>query len=143
MIIYESTKKGFLDSVLNDTLADEIAETYRKKIGKPNEKELSAWTDSMLYMEKVLNTDGIPDNAGVAIEFKIPLTSKRVDFLISGEDGNNHSVVVVIERKRWDQIEKVDGKDGIIKTILGKGWYETTHPSYQAWSYQCLIWDFN
>ena len=143
MIIYESTKRGFLESVLNDTLAEEIAETYRKKIGKPHDKELSAWTDSMLYMEKVLHTNEIPDDAGVAIEFRIPSTCKRVDFLISGEDGNNNSVVVIVELKRWDQIEKVDGKDGIVRTVLGRGWHDTTHPSYQAWSYQCLIRDFN
>ena len=46
MIIYESTKAGFLDSVLNDTLADEITRIYRDKIGKPNKKEISAWNDS-------------------------------------------------------------------------------------------------
>jgi hypothetical protein len=80
MIIYESTKQGFLVSVLKDTLADEIAANYRKRIGRPIEKEYTAWIDSMLYLEKVLHTDEIPDNAGVAIEFRIPSTTKRVNF---------------------------------------------------------------
>jgi DUF2075 family protein len=143
MIIYESTKKGFLDSVFNDTLAKEVEDNYRKRIGKPNIKELSAWTDSMLYMEKVLHTDTIPDNAGVAIEFRIPSTNKRVDFLISGSDSQNRSVVVIIELKRWDRVEKVDRKDGIIKTNYSGSLVETYHPSYQVWSYYCLIRDFN
>lgn len=59
MIFYESTKAGFLDSVLNDTLAMVITKVYKEKIGKPNEKEISAWNDSMQYMYKVLSTDEI------------------------------------------------------------------------------------
>lgn len=142
MLIYESTKQGFLDSVLNDRIAAEITEQYREKIGKPNEKEISSWNDSMQYMFKVLSCDDIPDNAGVAIEFRIPSTSKRVDFLISGSDGNN-SVVIVIELKRWNEVELIEGKDGLISTPLGRGWHDTVHPSYQAWSYKHLLRDFN
>ncbi len=143
MLIYQSTKQGFLDSVLNDTIASEISEIYKKKIGKPNEKELSAWNDSMQYMFKVLSTDDIPGNAGIAIEFRIPSTSKRVDFLISGSDEDNRSVVIVIELKRWSEVELIEGKDGLISTPLGKGWHSTVHPSYQAWSYMHLLRDFN
>lgn len=143
MLIYESTKQGFLDSVLNDTIAEEISEIYKQKIGKPYEKELSAWNDSMQYMYKVLSTDDIPGNAGIAIEFRIPSTSKRVDFLISGSDEDNRSVVIVIELKRWDEVELIEGKDGLISTPLGKGWHSTVHPSYQAWSYMHLLRDFN
>lgn len=40
----------------------------------------------MQYMYRVLSDQEIPNDAGVAIEFKIPHTSKRVDFLISGSD---------------------------------------------------------
>jgi hypothetical protein len=142
MIIYESTKAGFLDSVMNDTIAKEVTKIYKERIGKPNEKEISSWNDSMQYMFKVLSSDDIPDNAGVAIEFKIPSTSKRIDFLISGTDDDNRSVVLVIELKRWSEVELVEGKDGLISTPLGRGWHNTVHPSYQAWSYKHLLEDF-
>jgi len=144
LIIYEATKAEFVDSVLNDRIDVEISESYQARIGKPNPKEFSAWSDSMQYMFKVLCTQDIPDDAGVAIEYRIPSTSKRVDFLISGIDDSNQSVVIVIELKRWAIVEKVEGKDGIVKTRLGPGrLHETTHPSYQAWTYQNLIEDFN
>lgn len=46
--------------------------------------EFRAWENSMEYMYKVLNDQDIPSDAGIAIEYNIPQTSKRVDFLISG-----------------------------------------------------------
>ena len=42
----------------------------------------------MLRMRGVLADNEIPDNAGVAIEFNIPHTSNRIDFLLSGYDKN-------------------------------------------------------
>jgi len=143
MLVYESTKECFLTSVLNDTIDDEIYAIYQQKIGKTKKSEISSWRDSMQYMSKVLQTDDIPNNCGVAIEFRIPFTNKRVDFIITGKSEDNLTSIIIVELKRWDQVEKVEGKDGIVKTPLGKGLHETTHPSYQVWSYYCLLKDFN
>ncbi|MBB6451623.1 putative ATPase [Salirhabdus euzebyi] len=96
----------------------------------------------MLHMYRVLNDQSIPDDAGVAIEYKIPYTSKRVDFLLSGHDGDVDSVVIV-ELKQWSEVEKVEGKEAIVKTALNRGIHEVAHPSYQAWSYAALIEDYN
>jgi hypothetical protein len=41
----------------------------------------------------------------------------------------------VIELKQWTTAESVVEKDGIVKTVLGGSMNETTHPSFQAWSY--------
>ncbi|RCW63387.1 hypothetical protein DFR57_11854 [Saliterribacillus persicus] len=85
MIIYESAKTAFLNDVFNDELVNNITKNYNSKIGKINEREVRAWDNSMQYMFRVLSDHEIPDNAGIAIEFKIPHTSRRVDFLISGK----------------------------------------------------------
>tara|TARA_Y100000310_G_C20665529_1_gene807259 strand:+ start:596 stop:2464 length:1869 start_codon:yes stop_codon:yes gene_type:complete len=143
MIIYEGTKNQFCNSVLNDTISDEIHEMYLKKIGNVSKKEISSWSDSMQYMYKVVQSDEIPNTCGIAIEFRIPSTSKRVDFIISGKDDDQKSSVVIIELKRWDEVHKVDGKDAIVQTPLGRGLHDTLHPSYQVWSYHNLIKDFN
>ncbi|MGG7212641.1 hypothetical protein ACQPUY_03370 [Clostridium nigeriense] len=37
-------------------------------------------------MYKVLNSNIIPDNCGIAIEYRIPATSRRIDFIITGLD---------------------------------------------------------
>jgi len=143
MLVYEGIKSDFCNSVLNDTIDDEIYDMYQKKVGNISKKEITAWSDSMQYMYKVVQSEDIPNNSGIAIEFRIPATSKRVDFIISGKNENEEPSVIIVELKRWDEAYKVDGKDGIVSTPLGRGLHETTHPSYQAWSYSNLIKDFN
>jgi DUF2075 family protein len=142
MIVYEATKSEFITDVFMDYLVNNISAKYKEKIGKINEREARAWDNSMQYMYRVLADPEIPLNAGVAIEFKVPYTSKRIDFLISGRNEHTDSVVV-IELKQWESIEKVEGKEAIVKTLMNKGLIETTHPSYQAWSYTSLIEDYN
>ena len=58
--------------------------------------ELNAWRNSLKEMYITLNDSDIPKDAGVAIEYNIPQTSKRVDFLISGYglDGKGNVVIV-------------------------------------------------
>src|SRR5699024_77392 len=45
--------------------------------------------------------------------------------------------------KQWEKVEKIDAKEAIVKTPMRYGLVETTHPSYQAWSYASLIRDYN
>lgn len=143
MIIYHSNKKGFIDDVFNGTIADDIDHAFLLHLGRhtsPNEK--LSWKNSMMHMYKVINTPEIPDNSTVAIEYQIPLTSKRIDFIISGIDENHRSNVVIIELKQWERA-KLSEKSGIIQTRFQHGESETAHPSYQAWSYAYMLQNYN
>jgi len=146
MLVYESTKSGFTDDVLEGQLVPKIKRGYESQgIGMGGSGEVRAWKNSLQYMHSVLSGSAVPADAGVAIEFKIPLTSRRIDVLLSGYDETNSANVVIIELKQWegDSTQPVDAKDGIVKTALGGGIRETTHPSYQAASYAQLLKDFN
>ena len=143
MIVYEATKEEFIDSVFSGSITDEIYDIYQQKIGKSGISQIRSWENSMQYMYRVLEDKEIPDDCGVAIEFTIPTTSKRIDFILTGLNQFEDDSVVIIELKQWDSAEKVEGKDGIVKTVLGGGLRETIHPSYQVWSYASLIKNFN
>ncbi|WP_103108890.1 DUF2075 domain-containing protein [Brevibacillus reuszeri] len=143
MIVYEATKEEFLQDVFDDNLVQNISRNFQAKIGRINQSEIRAWDNSMQYMYRVLNDLEIPNDAGVAIEYKVPYTSRRVDFLISGSDDDNQGSVVIIELKQWGSIEKVEGKNHVVKTVMNRNVVETPHPSYQAWSYATLIKDYN
>ncbi|SUJ10892.1 Uncharacterized conserved protein [Sporosarcina pasteurii] len=142
MIIYESTKEEFIGDVVNEILVDRLYDSYQEKIGRTSKAEIRSWENSLQRMSNVMQDEDIPNDASVAIEFNIPNTSKRVDFLVAGNDGNQDHVVIV-ELKQWESVEKVSSREGLVKTYLGKGIRKTTHPSYQAWSYAALIEDFN
>ena len=144
MLIYEGTKENFLTSVEQDTIAVEIENNIYERMHRHTAKnEFHAWENSMEYMYKVLNDQDIPLDAGIAIEYNIPRTSKRVDFLISGYDKKEDANVVLIELKQWDELEAVPGRDGLVQTFTGNAVRQVVHPSYQAWSYAMLISDYN
>jgi len=143
MLVYEGIKNDFLDDVLTDKITNKIYEKYRSFFGRSGEAQLRSWKNSMEYMYKVLTDTEIPGNSGIAIEFNIPTTSKRIDFIISGYDNIKKESIIIIELKQWQECESVTGVDGIVKTFTGGALREVIHPSYQAWSYANLIRDFN
>ena len=144
MIIYSGTKKEFMHSVDEDSIAAEIQYTMMVKMGRrPSDNEFRAWNNSLEYMYKVLNDEGIPNDSGVAIEYNIPQTSKRVDFIISGYNEKEEGNAVIIELKQWDKIEAVNSADALVKTYLGGANRFHVHPSYQVWSYSKMIEDYN
>lgn len=143
MIVYHASKKRFIDDVFNDTIADDIDHAFFIHLGRhtsPNEK--LSWKNSMMHMYKVINTSDIPDNSTIAIEYQIPLTSKRIDFIISGIDERKQPNMVIIELKQWDHA-KLSNKSGIIQTHFQHGESETAHPCYQAWSYAYMLQNYN
>ena len=46
----------------------------------------------MQYMYKVMEDQDIPKDSHIAIEYRIPNSNKRVDFIVSGEDGLEEKV---------------------------------------------------
>lgn len=143
MIIYHASKKGFIEDVFNGRIADEVDQAFVTHLGRhtsPN--EIKSWKNSMIHMYTVINTPEIPDDSGIAIEYQIPLTSKRVDFIISGLNDNLKGNIVIIELKQWEHAT-LTSKSGIIRTQFQHGELETTHPSYQAWSYSYMLENYN
>ncbi len=144
MIVYDGLKTDFLQSVENDSIAIEIEKNILSKMGRHTGRaEFRSWENSLTYMYKVLNDREIPNDAGVAIEFNIPQTAKRVDFMISGYDRNNMSNMVIVELKQWETLEEVTGTEALVETYTGGAVRKVVHPAYQAWSYAQLIKDYN
>jgi DUF2075 family protein len=93
-------------------------------------------------MDRIMQDAEIPGDCGVAIEYQIPQTGKRIDFIISGQNGNQADCAMLIELKQWSQAN-ITSKDSIVETYVGGRMGEHTHPSYQAWSYATLLQGFN
>lgn len=141
MIVYSSTKKGFLDDVLGGYVEKQILSSFIRELGHSTGKsEVRSWKESMQYMSNIMYDPEIPDDAGVAIEYKIPRTSKRIDFIITGKDENKKSNAIIIELKQWSEGVSLSDKDAVLNT---KFFGEVNHPSYQAWSYTTLLEDYN
>lgn len=145
MIVYHSTKGQFLHHALRDDIEHVVAAHFRsatgQQVGLP---EMRAWKHSLLEMAKVLQDEEIPKDVGIAIEYQLPQSSKRIDLLITGEDAEDRSKVIIVELKQWSSSRRSD-KDAIVWARRGghTGEREGPHPSYQAWAYAAYLQDFN
>lgn len=143
MIVYTNTIKNFNHDVDDGIIAEKVKyELEKRNINNNNVSEFKSWDSSLLYMKNVLNDDAINQDLHVAIEYQIPTTSKRVDFIISGTDDHDHSHVVIIELKQWEEARKTSRED-LVTTYLAGSNRAVTHPSYQAYSYAKTIEHYN
>jgi DUF2075 family protein/DNA replication protein DnaC len=143
MIVYSEKKSKFHDDIFSNNISGIILDKYESATGgRVGESELLSWSNSLQYMDRVLNDSVIPDEAGISIEYHIPRTTKRIDFIITGQDTQMSDSAIIIELKQWSSA-KLTNKDAIVKTRFRHGEVETAHPSYQAWSYKMLLEDFN
>ena len=143
MIVYSATKQQFQHDVMSNDIANIIYRAYKEKTGKSTGiSEIDSWRNSLQYMDRVLNDSDIPDDSGVAIEYHIPQSSKRIDFILTGNNADQEDSAILIELKQWQEAELTE-KDGVVSTRFKHGVKETPHPSYQAWSYKCLLEDYN
>ncbi len=144
MLVYSGIKTDFLRDIEDDTIADKIKQTILERMGrKTPHSEFVSWENSLKNMYIVMNDSEIPNDSGVAIEYNIPQTSKRVDFIVAGYDSLNNPSVVIIELKQWEKLNAINGVDALVETYTGGSMRQVVHPSYQAWSYAQLIKDYN
>ena len=144
MIIYKSTVRKFVDDIFANKIDEEIDKACLRNLGRSVLKtEGASWRHSLGYMERVVREADLPDDCGILIEYVIPSTFKRIDFIVSGKDADANSKFIIVELKQWEKAASTS-KDSIVTTFLaGNPDRETTHPSYQAHSYKMFLKDFN
>jgi hypothetical protein len=128
---------------MTNDIGNIIYDAYKTATGRRTGKaEIDSWMNSLQYMERVLADQDIPQDAGVAIEYHIPQTSKRIDFILTGKDAQAKETAILIELKQWQHATLTE-QDAIVVTQFQGQDQPTPHPSYQAWSYKKLLEDFN
>ena len=112
MLIYNGLKTDFMADTENDVLETKLYDAIKNKMNRSTGlSELNSWRNSLKEMYITLNDSNIPSDVGVAIEYNIPQTSKRVDFLISGYNKDNKGNVIIVELKQWEKLQAVEGQD--------------------------------
>lgn len=143
MIIYGNTKNGFIDDIRKGIIATKVQQQFEQHgFHHSNDAEYRAWANSLMYMRNVLDDDDIPGDVSLAVEYQIPLTSKRVDFLIAGKGENESENVVVVELKQWED-SGITSRPDVVTAFTGGANRAVCHPCYQAYSYAKIIENFN
>ena len=142
MLAYVATKQQFLSDA--PVIEDKVAAAVLAKLGiRVSDAERNAWRNSLgNAMSHVVRDARIPDNSGIAIEYRLNGRRFRIDFMLSGSDASGKESLVIIELKQWSDIEFSPLKDHV-KTFVGRGIRDEHHPSYQAWSYSSHMQSYN
>ena len=141
MIVYNASKGQFVQDVRMNVIACKILDLIRQKgLNAGQEREFTAWQNSMQFMRNIVDNPEIEDDVQIAIEYNIPQTSKRVDFIIIGANETGHDSIVIVELKQWKEAEKVDDDMHFcVRTFVANEKRIVCHPSYQAYSYSRFI----
>ncbi|MCK9166741.1 MAG: DUF2075 domain-containing protein [Acholeplasmatales bacterium] len=143
MIVYTNTINEFNNDVVSGLIATKIQDKLIDSgYSHSSDSEFRSWENSLLHMQMVLNDNSVNQELHVAIEYNIPNTSKRVDFIVSGLDEHDKPKVVIVELKQWEKAERTSRED-LVTTFIGGNIRPVTHPSYQAYSYAKTIESFN
>ena len=109
MILYKENLRGFRNDVDTNQIGDMIEKSFREKLGrKVNPTEKRSWNNSLAFMEKVVRRADLSDTCGVLLEYIVPNTSGRIDFLISGEDEKKSQNFEYCHAKTWNKVRDVD-----------------------------------
>jgi hypothetical protein len=141
MIVYSANKRLFVQDVKDNIIATKILDLIREKgLNAGQEREFAAWHNSMKFMRDIVDDSEIDDEVQIAIEYNIPQTSKRVDFIIMGSDERERDNIVIVELKQWSKAEMVDDDMHFsVRTYVANDKRIVCHPSYQAYSYSRFL----
>ena len=143
MIIYSGKLSTFHEDVFNGLIANKLEKLFEENnIVGGALNEFRSWNNSLEVISTTLEHAHVDPNLDVAVEYQIPLTSKRVDFLLAGLNAKDIETVMAIELKQWDYAETTV-LENCVKTFVGGANRVVAHPSQQVLSYCQLISNFN
>ena len=135
MLAYSKTYEEFCEDIDDEKIIPAIITELKRDF---SDSEKKAFDNSLRLVRLALLRTPVPNDAQVGIEFKVPLTNRRIDFIIAGEDSENKKNVIIVELKQWTKVQHTDMYDIV---LLGKE--QHVHPSWQAFSYSTTISNFN
>lgn len=140
MRLYEGMSRPFIEDAVRNQIADKLSDAFFGFYGfRPSFSEIASWRNSLRTMATILDRGRLDDN-GVILEYQLPLTSKRLDFLICGLDRQKKANAVIVELKQWEKCDSSE-VDRCVSTWLGGKHREILHPSEQAAQYRRYLED--
>lgn len=134
MRLYAGTSRQFIEDAVQNSVAEKLRAAFFEHFRfNPGPGEIASWRNSLSRMKDVMERAELTDN-GVILEYQLPLSSKRLDCLITGTDAKAAPQAVIVELKQWDSCEPADGPNEVVTWLSGSK-RATLHPSAQVRNY--------
>ena len=101
MHLYQGTSEQFIADAVQARLANQLSDRFFQEFRyRPAPSEVMSWRNSLGAMAHVLQLADLTDQ-GILVELKLPLSSKRLDVLITGSSPTTGDAAVIVELKQW------------------------------------------
>lgn len=140
MRLYSGSTNGLIDDCTHNRVAFKLKEAFFQEFRyNPPSSEVNAWNNSLRALSQVFQLTGLLRH-GILLELQLPLTSKRLDCLVTGFDGTNLPNAVIVELKQWSGCEGAAGRN-VVSTFVGGAIRDVLHPSVQVGQYLSYLED--
>lgn len=141
MQLYAGTTTEFVHAATHNAIAQRLSDAFLAHFRyQPSPAEFRSWQNSLKSLATVIELGQLADN-GILLELQLPMTSRRLDALITGRDDNRDRAVIV-ELKQWDRSELGTTPD-LLRTWVGGDNRDVLHPSVQANQYRRYLVDMH
>lgn len=140
MRLYSGTTKSLNEDSTFNRIATKLRDAFFIEFRyQPSPGEINSWNNSLRAVSQVFQNASLFDH-GVLLELQLPLTSKRLDCLVTGYDNEKAPNAVVIELKQWSGCEGASGKNEVA-TFVGGNIRDVLHPAVQVGQYMTYLTD--
>lgn len=131
----------FIQETTCNMIASDLSNAYFNYFGfYPSDNERRSWHNSLRAIKDVFQSSCL-NNQGVSLEFFLPLSSKRLDCMVTGRNEEDKESALIIELKQWEETKSCDSNNEII-TWLNGNMEEILHPSAQVKGYKDYLQSF-
>jgi len=140
MRLYSGTTKSLIEDSTFNRIAPKLKDAFFNEFRyQPSVAEVNSWNNSLRAISQVFQAASLLDH-GVLLELQLPITSKRLDCLVTGYDGKKSPNAVIIELKQWSGCKGASGKNEVA-TFVGGNVRDVLHPSAQVGQYMTYLTD--
>ena len=95
--LYQGTSEQFIADAVQARLANQLADRFFDEFRyRPGQSEVNSWRNSLGAMAHVLQDADLTDQ-GILVELKLPLSSKRLDVMVTGANPVTGDSAVIVE----------------------------------------------
>lgn len=135
MALLRVSARSLRERSLEGRLGQVIAEQFRHEVGyTPGAGEIRSWERSLPVLADDLLDAGL-DDVEVLVEYRLPLSSKRIDaVLTSVHPKTGRPSYVVVELKQWSDARLLDESNELVH-VDAYGKHPVPHPVEQVRRY--------
>jgi DUF2075 family protein len=138
--LYADSSVRFIEDTTTHRIAEKLTTAFFAHFRfHPPDSEIKAWQNSLDAMCTVLREAPLDDH-GILLEYQLPLSSKRLDCMVTGRDRHRRASAVVVELKQWEGVTP-SAVEECVTVFVGGRVRDVLHPSRQVGQYQQYLED--